>query len=142
SVLQFFPHPEGYVKATPATPNNTGYYYNYVYNYTDHLGNVRLSYSKDPATGELKILEENHYYPFGLRHEVYGNGSKMDYKKSAAPHTGTVITNATQIPYQYKYNGKEFQDELGLNWTAMDYRNYDPAIGRFVNIDALTELMP
>ncbi|HLU51520.1 MAG TPA: hypothetical protein VKZ42_05090 [Flavobacteriaceae bacterium] len=31
SVLQFFPHPEGYVKATAATPTNTSYYYDYVY---------------------------------------------------------------------------------------------------------------
>lgn len=53
-VLQFFSHPEGYVKATPgvATPTSppTSYSYNYVYNYTDHLGNVRLSYTKNPAT--------------------------------------------------------------------------------------------
>ena len=32
----------------------------------------------------------------------------------------------------YKYNGKEFQDELGLNMYAMDMRQYDPAIGRWV----------
>ena len=42
--------------------------------------------------------------------------------------------------YKYKYNGKEFQDELGLNVTAMDFRNYDNAIGRFMNLDALSEM--
>ncbi len=34
------------------------------------------------------------------------------------------------------------QDELGLNITAMDFRMYDNAIGRFYGIDVLAELMP
>ena len=44
--------------------------------------------------------------------------------------------------YKYEYNGKEFQDELGLNVTAMDFRNYDNAIGRFNVQDRLSELAP
>ncbi|NLN33510.1 MAG: type IV secretion protein Rhs, partial [Flavobacteriaceae bacterium] len=59
NILQFFPHAEGYVKVTPIDRLNTNYAFNYVFNYTDHLGNVRLSYSKDPRTNQLKILEEN-----------------------------------------------------------------------------------
>ena len=38
---------------------------------TNHLGNVRVSYTKDPQTGNLKILDESHYYPFGLKHQEY-----------------------------------------------------------------------
>ncbi|MDA6071096.1 hypothetical protein NJT12_15885 [Flavobacterium sp. AC] len=41
-----------------------------------------------------------------------------------------------------RYNGKELQYELGLNVTAMDWRQYDPAIGKFNVIDPLTELAP
>src|SRR5690554_3477 len=67
-VLQFFPHAEGYVKATSMNRQNTNYFYNYIYNYTDHLderkqstalfevcerSSVRLSYSKAPQTGVL-----------------------------------------------------------------------------------------
>lgn len=41
--------------------------------------------------------------------------------------------------YKYKYNGKEWQDELGLNFYDFGFRNYDPAIGRWFNTDPLAE---
>ena len=53
AVLKFFPTAEGYVSNTVAGGVSI---YNYVYNYTDHLGNIRLSYTKDPITGNLKLL--------------------------------------------------------------------------------------
>jgi RHS repeat-associated protein len=115
NVLQFFPHAEGYV-------NNTAGVYNYVFNYIDHLGNVRLSYTKNATTGVLNILEESHYYPFGLKHSGYNS---------------TVVASS----YKYKYNGKELQDELGLNFYDYGARNYDAAIGRWMNIDPLAEQM-
>jgi len=39
----------------------------------------------------------------------------------------------------YKYNSKEWQDELGLNFYDYGARNYDAAIGRFFNLDRLSE---
>lgn len=33
--------------------------------------------------------------------------------------------------YQYKYNGKEYQDELGLNIYDYGNRNYDPQLEDF-----------
>ena len=129
-VIQFFPTAEGYVNVTDGT------FFNYVYNYTDHLGNIRLSYTQSGT--ELKILEENHYYPFGLKHNNY-NTDKVQFKKSEFG-TSAVLQFAERNNNQYKYNGKEFQDELGLNVTAMDYRQYDMAIGRFNSIDALSEM--
>ncbi len=141
--LKYFPTAEGYVNAWQDTGiiQQGSYLFNYVYSYTDHLGNIRLSYVKNPNNnGELKIIEENNYYPFGLKHENY-NTEKYDYKKY---ENGVLyyLAAVEKNDYQYKFNGKEYQDELGLNVTAMDFRQYDSAIGRFNSIDALSEIDP
>jgi RHS repeat-associated protein len=115
TVLQFFPTAEGYVKNTPVSGTNA---YSYVFNYTDHLGNVRLSYTKDATTSSLKILEESNYYPFGLKHSGYNPIAPVQ-------------------EYKYRYNSKEYQDELGLNWYSYGYRHYDPAIARWTTMDPL-----
>jgi len=101
-----------------------------IVNYTDHLGNVRLSYAKDPQTGNLKILDESHYYPFGLKHQEYVNFGFVNN-----PIQGVIIAPIANNPYKYKYNGKEWQDELGLGMYDMDMRQYDPAIARWVVMD-------
>jgi RHS repeat-associated protein len=121
--LQFIFTPEGY-----ATPN--GSTFDYVYQYKDHLGNIRLSYSdannngtievtSDPLTTE--IIEENNYYPFGLRHKGYNN-----------------VVNG--VEYNYKtFQGQEYTEDLGLNIHEWKYRISDPAIGRFWQVDPLAE---
>ncbi len=132
-VLEFFPHAEGYVKATNfSLGGNPNYAFNYVYNYTDHLGNVRLSYAKDPQTGNLKILDESHYYPFGLKHQEYQASSF-----TTNPIQGVIIAPVANNPFKYRYNGFEYQDELGLGWYDYLARNYDPAIGRWNVIDPM-----
>ena len=74
----------------------------------------------------------------GLQHGSY-NTPARDYRPIGdAREIETVDRN----PYKYKYNSKEWQDELGLNVTAMDFRQYDNALGRFLNPDALSELAP
>ena len=135
-VLQFFPHAEGYVKATVMTmgPGNPVYGFNYVYNYTDHLGNIRLSYAKDPQSGDLKVMEENNYYPFGLKHNYGSSSISLDFQKQL-DDWGVILAPVTNNPYNYKYNGKELQDELGLNMYDMDMRMYDPAIARWAVLD-------
>ena len=43
------------------------------------------------------------------------------------------------MEYKYKYNGKEWQDELGLNVYDYGARFYMPDIGRMGSMDALSE---
>jgi RHS repeat-associated protein len=119
-LLQFFNHPEGYV-------NLEGGVYKYVYNYKDHLGNVRLSYTDANGNGTIEtgssyseIVEENNYYPFGLKHLGY-NSNSSSLGSSAAK--------------KYKFQGVELEEALGLNLYEMDFRQYDPAIARFTSID-------
>jgi RHS repeat-associated protein len=140
--LDLFPTAEGYVKYLPTTMD-TEAYFNYAFNYTDHLGNIRLSYGMDKEKGRLYILEENHYYPFGMKHEKY-NSDRFEYVQIDSGGQYPVgiepISPQARKSYQYKYNGKEFQDELGLNLYDYGARNYDPAIGRWMNIDPLAEV--
>ncbi|MBK1896064.1 RHS repeat domain-containing protein, partial [Chryseobacterium paridis] len=104
--LDFVPTSEGYFNFR----NNK-----YIYNYTDHLGNVRLSYQK--GTSGIEVIEENNYYPFGLKHEGYNSlpGSSV---------------------YQYKYNGKELQETGMYDYGA---RFYMPDLGRWGVVDPLAE---
>ena len=37
------------------------------------------------------------------------------------------------------FQGQRFDDELGLNWIQFKWRNHDPQIGRFIEIDPLSE---
>ena len=135
AVLKFFPTSEGYVDNTVVSGVNT---YNYVFNYTDHLGNVRLSYTKYPNSTVLTILSENHYYPFGLTHSGY-NMTKLDYDAIQSGDTVLTFTPCTICPNMYMFNNKELQADLSLNNYDFGARNYDPAIGRWMNIDPLAE---
>ena len=109
SELQFFPTTEGFYD-----------YQNkqYIYQYKDHLGNARLSFTKN-STGVLEITDANDYYPFGMNHLKTNNAyaGAGSYKN-------------------YKYNGKELQ-ETGM----YDYgqRHYMPDIGRFNRPDRFSE---
>ena len=137
ATLQYFPHAEGYVQ------HLEGRFF-YVYNYTDHLGNIRLGYTYDENTGLIKIMEENHYYPFGLKHESY-NTQRLGYTEFINEEEVREFILGEQPKFvgdgsfAYRYNSKEYQDELGLNMYDYGARNYDPAIGRWMNIDPLAE---
>jgi|GEM_PF-4888924 len=41
---------------------------------------------------------------------------------------------------KYDYNGKEYQEEMGLNWSDYGWRNYDATIGRWMNAERLRRI--
>ena len=89
----------------------------YIYQYKDQVGNVRVSFFKD-ASGNAVIDKRTDYYPFGLEHQ---NGVNPSITPS----------------YRYGFQKQEKQEETG--WSSFKWRNYDPSIGRFFNVDPLSE---
>uniref|UniRef100_UPI002603BF1A DUF6443 domain-containing protein n=1 Tax=uncultured Algibacter sp. TaxID=298659 RepID=UPI002603BF1A len=51
--LQFFNHAEGYVE--PKNKNDLSQGFDYIYQYKDHLGNIRLSYSDSDNDGHIDV---------------------------------------------------------------------------------------
>src|SRR5690606_16558800 len=75
----------------------------------------------------------------------YPSSSIRDFRAAEGLNGGQVgdpvkLVNVTKTEYMYKYNGFEYQDELGLGWYDYLARNYDPALGRWMNIDPLAEM--
>jgi RHS repeat-associated protein len=106
--------------ATIPIPKN-GYIYVYCSNeskYNVFFDNLQVIHDRGP------ILEETHYYPFGLT--MNGISSK-------------ALAYGEPKNKEKTFQGQRFDDELGLNWVQFKWRNHDPQIGRFVEIDPLSE---
>jgi len=107
--LDFVPTSEGFYSFTENR---------YIYQYRDHLGNARVSFTKD-SEGILTITDTNDYYPFGLNHVGGIKGLLGGYQN-------------------YKYNGKELQETGMYDYGA---RFYMPDIGRWGVVDPFAEKM-
>jgi RHS repeat-associated protein len=96
-----------------------GYVYIYISNEEDtnpyevYFDDFKVEHIKSP------VVQMDDYYPFGLTFNSYQreNGATQDFK----------------------YNGNELQTELGLQWIDYGFRMYNPEIGRWSVLDALTE---
>ena len=114
SDLEAIYHPEGRL-----SPNGSSFYYEYTIR--DHLGNGRVYFRENGFSAQ--VLQENHYYPFGL---------ELEASYHAAPA-------GTENPYQY--NGKELHEDFGLGWYAYGARWYMPDVARWGQVDPLAEKM-
>jgi len=88
----------------------------------DHLGNTRLVLEKHQD--EYIPTQQAFYYPFGMA--IAGLSQQL-------PENGRLFEN------RYLYNGKEYQDDFGLNWYDYGARFYDPQIARWHVIDPHAE---
>ncbi len=111
--LSYFPTEEGRVIPLFSGSSITGFVFEY--NITDHLGNVRVSFDKDPYTGNARVIQENHYYAFG---------GTMPGLSVAGFNTNKRL-----------YTSQEFQDEPDLNLYDYNARFYDTYTGRFTTQD-------
>lgn len=106
-------------------PKN-GYAYVYVSNLSDqdvYFDNLQVGVTAG------NIIEEDHYYAYGLK--IAGISSK----KLGDSFEGLLKNNNL-------YNDKELFDDGDLNWYDYGFRNYDPQIGRFMQLDPLTDDYP
>ena len=137
--LDFFPTAEGYAKVLVDGGTIS---YNYVFQYTDHLGNIHVKYAQDSQNNNvITILEEEHYYPYGLTHNGYNGDHKVFEISTGGSAAITPVNPFLGDSYKYGFGGKEYNDEFDLNTYDFGARNYDPALGRWMNMDPLAEAM-
>ena len=65
------------------------------------------------------MIQTDDYYPFGLTYNSY--------------------SRENNVKQDYLYNGKEKQDELGLDWLDYGARMYMPEVGRWGVVDPLSD---
>ena len=68
---------------------------------------------------EHPVVQTADYYPFGLTFNSY--------------------QRVTAKENRWKFQGQEHIEDLGLNWDSFRWRNHQPDIGRFFNIDPLAD---
>ena len=85
----------------------------YHYFLKDHLGSNRAVVNQ--KTGQ--VVEKYDYYPFGKQHGDY--------------HTGYI--------HPYRYNGKEMESMMGIDWLYYGARMMEPEWGRFTTPDPMAE---
>jgi RHS repeat-associated protein len=78
-----------------------------------YFDDFKVTHTKSP------VVQMDDYYPFGL--------------------TFNSFQRENSTINRWKFQGQEHVDDLGLNWDSFKWRNHQPEIGRFFNVDPLAE---
>jgi RHS repeat-associated protein len=111
------PHDHMYLEAYVTKP---GYVYIYLSNENPkqqevYFDDLTIVHKHTP------VIQTDDYYPFGLT--IAGLSGRTENK----------------VKNKFKYNGKELQDDLDLDWYDYGARMYDASIGRFMVTDRFSE---
>ena len=102
--------------------NKNGYLYIYVSNETPNIDvffdNLQVTHVRGP------LVSEESFYPFGL---------------SQAGISSTAVNFGSPINKKKKFQGQEYNDDLGVDMYEFKYRMDDPQIGRFWQVDPLSD---
>jgi RHS repeat-associated protein len=100
--------------------------FRYEYHYKDHLGNLRLAFTDldgDGLAEATEVLQEAAYYPYGMKHEGLG-------------------TPVVGPEHRFLFQGKEMEQDFGVDWADFGARRYDGQVGRWWGVDAMAEEFP
>ena len=114
------PH-ERIFNASPIQITQPGYVYIYLSNENStpvevFFDEFKVTHTKSP------VIQTDEYYPFGLTFNSY--------------------SRENSVPNKIKFQGQEHIDDLNLGWDSFKWRNHQPDIGRFFNVDPLSEKYP
>ena len=110
--------PHQYLKSAQITIQQPGYVYIYTSNESPTPVEVFFDDFKVTHTN-TPIVQKDDYYPFGLTFNSYSAPGGVGQK--------------------YLYQGKELQEDHGLNLYDFHARGYDPVIGRTLQLDPHAE---
>jgi RHS repeat-associated protein len=92
----------------------------YIYFSNENESRVEVFFDDFEVTHvKSPVIQTDDYYPFGLTYNSYSR------------------ENST--PNKFKFQGQEHIDDLNLGWDSFKWRNHQPDIGRFFNVDPLAE---
>ncbi len=105
---------------TEYTAPSNGHLMAYVVNQSDvNVFFDDMEYTHIKNNDVLQVTQTQDYYPFGLTFNEYNLYAEN--------------TN------EWKFQEQENIDDLGLNWDSFKWRNHQPDLGRFFNVDPLAE---
>jgi RHS repeat-associated protein len=80
---------------------------------------VRVVIAPTEDAGYSAVQQETHYYPYGMRM--------------------SQLSNSANSTNKYLFNNKLLDENFGLYWYDLHWRNYDPALCRFHTQDRFSD---